>query len=346
LIILYLQEKKEYMYQSTKIVPISQDSYSDWYPDLVLPLKVNDPQTIANRSSQTSKPSLDNTPYLDRPNRINISNFLVTIDQGENTNMSPAPKMHKRGIITNFSRKSARRMKIKVCGIDWSAYKTRLFFTCTFGQSFPTKTEDLNYYRESILRNIRSHAHADLILWRKEFQKRGAPHFHFLLFYLTKLSDQDMRHFAHLLKDDWGWLTFHLNPLSHTVGSDIRECNSNNKMFFYLSKYLGKINEEKSPTYLGRIWGIDGDVIAASELSFETSYEYLLQLRRVIEKDFCLRFTCPFDFSYYILHFNNVKLLLNLEHLLIYVKLINKSTHDPTGLQLQEALEARLADHA
>lgn len=86
----------------------------------------------------------------------------------------------RRRPITGFSRGSRYRMIKMISSIDVDQMPPPLFVTLTYPARYPRRTRtivrDLRWWLEACKRDG-----IDANVWRIEFQKRGAPHFHFLL---------------------------------------------------------------------------------------------------------------------------------------------------------------------
>lgn len=87
-------------------------------------------------------------------------------------------KPPQRGGVTEFSRKSRRRMLLFLNRCDFSATRTS-FLTLTF-HAIPT-IEDATRSFQKFMKRLRRAFPACAGIWRKEFQARGAAHYHVLL---------------------------------------------------------------------------------------------------------------------------------------------------------------------
>jgi len=104
-----------------------------------------------------------------------------------------------RGIVDGMSRDSRKRLFDWLNSIDWDRCRVPLFFTCTYGQSWPTFRESKRHLAAFHRRLRRSYGNIGM-LWRFELQERGAPHFHMLLFgpeFIDKEEIQSM--WAHVV---------------------------------------------------------------------------------------------------------------------------------------------------
>lgn len=85
-----------------------------------------------------------------------------------------------RGIVTEFSPASRKRLMRKGARI---AAGRATFLTLTYPKRFPSGKDSKNHLRAFLERIRRRHPNASG-LWRLEYQQRGAPHFHLILYNL------------------------------------------------------------------------------------------------------------------------------------------------------------------
>ena len=86
-----------------------------------------------------------------------------------------------RSDVGGFSRKSRRRL-LKLCAsIPWSLFEVRMFTTLTYPDDFPTDGREVKRHLAAFRRRFERRYGKQAVVWKLEFQRRGAPHFHFLL---------------------------------------------------------------------------------------------------------------------------------------------------------------------
>jgi len=86
-----------------------------------------------------------------------------------------------RGQVDSFSDKSRKRLFDWLNEIDWQVAGLPLFVSLTYGQEFPDPRQAKLHLRSLWMRLRRLHEKCG-VLWKLEFQNRGAPHFHLLVF--------------------------------------------------------------------------------------------------------------------------------------------------------------------
>jgi hypothetical protein len=139
-------------------------------------------------------PRLVNRPYL---NRKEEKSHGITIYEGGHLVHLKAPKFKSqieydegrtRGKVTEFSYKSRQRLMRKIAMIDERGAGLPVFLTLTYPEEWPAGWEDwkkhVHHFNVYMVRKYPG----VWGLWKMEFQKRGAPHFHFMLWGLPEIK--------------------------------------------------------------------------------------------------------------------------------------------------------------
>jgi hypothetical protein len=214
---------------------------------------------------------LDYIPYLPARPCVLLSNFRLQQKNLLKAGYKHQPHKFERGVVCHFSSKSARRLKFKLSQMDMLSYKTKLFCTFTFRDVYPIDYYSLHSYLLILLKRIERIVPDSCIVWRIEYQKRMAPHFHLMVFTTHPFNTWKKNNLAKRIKDSWGSLTQYINKYSYTVGSDIVEIKGIDNLFFYISKYCSKPSDVNLKNEIGRYWGIRGNMKVLSEKEFECS---------------------------------------------------------------------------
>lgn len=168
-----------------------------------------------------------------------------------------------RGVITGFSAESRKRM-IETCAqVDLEGLQA-LFLTLTFPDMAPSPAA-AHRPLENFWRAFYRQAPGSSALWRMELQKRGAPHFHLLIFHLEFFP-------ADRIRELWERACEYAGPPHLHIRCETMR--SKRGAMYYVSKYLAKLPERgATPEQLslsdvaysgrndpstGRWWGILG----------------------------------------------------------------------------------------
>lgn len=157
-----------------------------------------------------------------------------------------------RGTVNVFSKASRRRLIRRFARLRPGK---ATFITLTYPASFPDPSRAKQDLRALLERFRRRYPQCSAI-WRFEFQERGAPHFHLILFDAPFIPFRWLR-------------TWWADIISEHLASGqlpfvrIERCHSKRKVMSYASKYVSKVTSEASALFnngayphVGRHWGV------------------------------------------------------------------------------------------
>lgn len=189
----------------------------------------------------------------------------------------------KRGKVAGFSQKSRMRLMRTLASVKRD--NLPFFVTLTFPADYPTierAKRDLDTFIKRLARKFPKVAG----VWKLEPQKRGAPHFHLLIW---GVEDDDLTMFV---PDAWYEIVGSGDPkhlLWHKGKLGNKHCvqriEKQRGVFWYASKYMSK---EVAETYSdwGRWWGVFrrdnlplGEVVNV-EVTEEKAIEFIRYMRR------------------------------------------------------------------
>ena len=173
-------------------------------------------------------------------------------EQDKNRDLPKNEHNTTRGKITKFSRKSRKRLFNIILKMEdrhgW------YFITLTYPNEYPKNYEIWKHHLHKLSCSLRYH-YPDLnFLWKLEFQKRGAPHFH-LLGYFPTVSHLD--ELKDLILNSWlRIVNLSYRGLGNAVQVDsVKSIKSSG---FYLAMYQTKDQNIPTDILIGRTWGIVG----------------------------------------------------------------------------------------
>ena len=166
--------------------------------------------------------------------------------------------------IKEFSARSRVRLLKLVSRLDISKEKYPVFITLTFAQKYPSPQQAKEYMRLFVRKLNRRSSREVSAIWRLEFQERGAPHFHLIVFGMDYIKKE-------LVSELWGdtiskeyWDDGERPPFTRIEG-----VQQHRKLIYYVSKYVAKADPKpegqgsacgfNSVLYsdaIGRFWGI------------------------------------------------------------------------------------------
>lgn len=163
-----------------------------------------------------------------------------------------APEQGPRGWVTGFSRASRKRMLEFVQSVDQVRAGMPLFVTLTYPGEWPGDPHRWKRDLDTWLQRLRRAAADAWAVWRLEPQRRGAPHYHLLVFGIDRLD-----------KDWLGQSWFEVvgsGDLRHLrAGTQVQRTRSWRGVVRYAAKYLAKTMEELPEGWadgVGRWWGV------------------------------------------------------------------------------------------
>jgi len=161
--------------------------------------------------------------------------------------------------IRGMSRQSSKNLSRLLSILDWQKHGECMHVTLTYWHSYP-RSKDAVFDEKRVI-NMWFARNAECGVWRLEFQERGAPHWHVLVWIGKENSDQ----FDAACKKWWRereWKTHPEFGCKITSGDQARGR-------WYLAMHAAKQSQAQKPPFLvGRWWGyIERDkLLSASDI--------------------------------------------------------------------------------
>ena len=208
---------------------------------------------LESASERASKPSLVSTNHLTK--------LVLTVQGGMLKVASVQPKEARlarsdarRGKVYGQSPKSRKRLLERVATI--STARLMVFITLTYGENDPN-AELAKQHLHTFLQRLYRKAPRAAIIWKMEYQQRGAIHFHLLCFNLPYIDKGS-------IQQAWGEITNQDRPFTR-----IEAIRSRKKALSYVAKYMAKRPTQSSGfnyvpypnvpvLWSGRTWGTRG----------------------------------------------------------------------------------------
>jgi hypothetical protein len=190
----------------------------------------------------------------------------------------------KRGKVAGFSQKSRMRLMRTLASVKRE--NLPFFVTLTFPADYPTierAKRDLDTFLKRLARKFPEVAG----VWKLEPQKRGAPHFHLLIW---GVEEGDLKKFVPFAwyeivgSGDPNHLLWHLGALGNGNKLCVQRIEKQRGVFWYASKYMSK--EVGAQYAWGRWWGVFhrgklplGELVNV-EVSEKKAVEFIRYMRR------------------------------------------------------------------
>jgi len=156
-------------------------------------------------------------------------------------------------------------MTRSIAEIDKEACGTPLFVTLTYPGVYPAdRCEWMRHLDALDKRMRREFEDFQFFVWKLEPQKRGAPHFHFLLSLSSPCLDDDrLNRIRRFVATSWHQVVGSGRPEHLMAGTQVQLVKSWDGAMHYTSKYLSKTFEgSEIPGWWqpGRFWGKRGSI--------------------------------------------------------------------------------------
>lgn len=215
-----------------------------------------------------------------------VEHFLTFAPEGSLIEYSPRgigvpARRGSRGEVAGFSVRSRSRLNKKLAMIK--KHLLPCFVTLTYHEDYPLDFEgykmDLHYFSNNLL----SKFHGCSFIWKLEFQERGAPHYHLMVW---GVSESDLRSYIpemwHKIAGNGSelHLAWHKGELGNGNENCVNQIRSWNGVKSYASKYMSKMDDDTKRG--GRIWGSRGSLPLSLIQVFKVSLETALLFRKKI----------------------------------------------------------------
>lgn len=158
----------------------------------------------------------------------------------------------RRGKISEFSPASRRRLLVLLNSIDQRKMPLPVFITLTYPGSWPTDSRERKRHLDAFRKRMERRLGRFPAIWRLEFQRRGAPHYHLLAF-----VDDGVSCLRTFVSEAWYESCGRICPEHLRAGTNVQRVRSWRQASSYAAKYLGKL-ETLAPgcPSPGRFWGV------------------------------------------------------------------------------------------
>lgn len=159
-----------------------------------------------------------------------------------------------RGKIHSWSAKSRMRCRQLLHTLRRDALEDAWFVTVTYPFAFPVP-DDHGIYKGHLHRlcqEIRRRHPAVSGVWKLEFQKREAAHFHFLLIGCT----EGIHSFRSWIAQMWAHIVNSGDPKHVNAGTEVDYIRTYGGVMAYVTSYISKEDQTLPGNFTGRYWGI------------------------------------------------------------------------------------------
>ena len=194
----------------------------------------------------------------------------------------------KRNIVLGFSRGARRRILQKMAMLIRSVLP--LFVTLTYPSEYSTDYTQWKKHLDTWCKRLHRRYPAAGLIWRLEAQKRGAPHYHLLIFGLELTPDV-----RQWIAQSWFEVVKSGDPKHLVYGVDCQPVRSARGVRSYVGKYIAKVQAPIEGcgvdwSKVGRWWGVRytenlpwSEVFGGDGLTYREAAVLMRYLRRYLK---------------------------------------------------------------
>ena len=165
------------------------------------------------------------------------------------------PEQRKRGKISNFSKRARFRLFFLLAKINNKLDFPPIFVTLTYHYGHLNTEKTTKEHLHNFLVQLRYIDPDVQFIWRIELQKRGAPHYHFIIFPSVYRGPNKNITYSLAVARLWHSIA-DPNSLKHKdFGCLIKNIKNYREACMYLSKYIAKVPDGQSDIEEGKHWG-------------------------------------------------------------------------------------------
>lgn len=223
---------------------------------------------LGNGASQTKGDSLTIYPGL------------VEITDSAGGRISGTIPVRGERDISSFSRHSRYRLMQLTSRINLRSYKDVVHCIYTYHNTFPQDSVSIRRVIKLLTQRLTYHFPDTSYIWRFEFQKRGAPHFHVLFFNRSAEFPANTELLRVKLSNIWLSLIRENSVAAKLHAVAVTRCENKKKFFVYVSKYAAKVDDENSHPYCGRRWGCSDNLTLDGGTLIRVNHQFLTLFKK------------------------------------------------------------------
>jgi hypothetical protein len=214
-----------------------------------------------------------------------VGGSLSQVFLGENTR-SQVVTTHSKGVrkkIRGFSKASRRNLLRCMASINRTAFRANkgkvISITSTYPAEYPEGTEVCKGHLKALRKRF-TRKYGDFSgFWRLGIQKRGAYHFHLLLF--VPPSFGSLKELRCFVASSWYEICGKLSENHLLAGTHVKEVRSWKQATSYMEKYVAKPEMFPEGVETGRVWGVwNEDLLPVTWETVQVSLKDAYRIRR------------------------------------------------------------------
>jgi len=192
-----------------------------------------------------------------------------------------------RGKVRGFSRESRRNLLRRLASINRSAfraYEGRLIsITLTYPNEYPEDPEVCKKHLKALRKRLTREFGEFSGFWRMSIQKRGAWHFHLLLF--VPPSFGPLKELRSFIACSWYEVCGKLCEGHLLAGTWVEEVRSWRTATSYMERYVAKPERFPQGVQTGRVWGVwSEEILPVQWETVKVSLNDAYKIRRIYRR--------------------------------------------------------------
>jgi hypothetical protein len=215
--------------------------------------------TETQRDMPSLKSSHQDVAYLS--SAVGGSVSTLSFEDTKTSNRLSPSRRRSGGIrdrVWGFSRESRRNLLRRLAGINRKAFKTFsgriIFVTLTYPKQYPEDPELCKRHLKALRKRLQKEYESFAAFWRMGIQRRGAWHFHLLLF--VGPSFGTVRELRRFISSTWYEVTGKVSEGYLRAGTRVEAVKKWKQATSYVERYMAKPEEFPAGRRTGRIWGV------------------------------------------------------------------------------------------
>lgn len=210
------------------------------------------------------------------------------------------PYMSRRGDVRQFSESSRKRLLRIFSRIQISNYKAMHFVTLTYHEAWREADHNPQKDLNSFLQSLRDKYESIDYIWRLEFQKRGAPHYHLIIMFPNGTKAPKYSEFLKYCVSSWHRIADPESDDHAAFGVQGAQLNDYRMAFAYCSKYSAKEESSNEFEYKGRRWGTSTTLALKPVLALELPYAQYMMIRQLVRSQIMAKGNIHWKFANYL----------------------------------------------
>jgi hypothetical protein len=242
-------------------------------------------QTVTKSVQRPLKCSHQRSAYVS--SAVGGSVSTLSFEDTKTSNRLSPSRRRSGGIrdrVRGFSRESRRNLLRRLASINRAAFKAfngRLIsITLTYPHEYPEDPELCKNHLKALRRRLQRKFGEFAGFWRMGIQKRGAWHFHLLLFVGPFIGPiGELRRF---ISSSWYEITGKISEGHLQAGTPVEVARKWKEATSYVERYMAKTEEFPEELQTGRIWGIwNENLLPVHWKKVEVSLRDAFRIRRI-----------------------------------------------------------------